>query len=150
MASLLAFASAFVFGMKGFGLSNEKVHLLSFSVEFRHFFSGRDFCGSGEVAELPFFTIENTKSQFFWEGGGDVPPGPPPEFSTAFIDYKLICLNISLLLENEAEVITNPFTCCVLPDFIQPDGYLKELRDELTQLDMERKVSDLYQFFQVC
>lgn len=70
MVSLLAFASAFVFGMKGFGLSNEKVHLLSFSVEFRHFFSGRDFCGSGEGAELPFFTIENTKSQFFWEGGG--------------------------------------------------------------------------------
>lgn len=62
--------------------------------------------------------------------------------SEAFLNRK------SVQLENGAEVFSSPFTCCVLPEFLQPDAFLNELKHELTQLNFEKKINDLYQFEQ--
>lgn len=64
------------------------------------------------------------------------------ELSAAFCNGKAI------KLDNSAEVITDPFTCCVLPNFIEPDYYLKDLKDELGQMEMSERINDLYQYQQ--
>ena len=50
-----------------------------------------------------------------------------------------------------SELITTPFPCCVLPNFIQDkDGFLDSLKDEILRLKYYEKDNDLYQFRQVC
>lgn len=48
-----------------------------------------------------------------------------------------------------AAVHTDPFTCCVLPNFIQDERFLEGLKDELLALDFHDKSNDLYKFQQV-
>ncbi|KAG8200576.1 hypothetical protein JTE90_000647 [Oedothorax gibbosus] len=50
--------------------------------------------------------------------------------------------------ESGAKIINEPFTCCVLPNFLQPDEFIQELKNELDEVDVELKLSDLYQFKQ--
>lgn len=61
------------------------------------------------------------------------------------------CLYITVCLRSgtEAAVITNPFTCCVLPNFVKDEGFLKGLKEELLELDFNNKSNDLYKFQQV-
>ena len=48
------------------------------------------------------------------------------------------------------EMITTPFPCCVLPNFIQDsEGFLDSLKDEILRLKYYEKNNDLYQFHQV-
>ena len=50
-----------------------------------------------------------------------------------------------------SELITTPFPCCVLPNFIQDrDGFLDSLKDEILRQKYYEKDNDLYQFHQVC
>ena len=50
-----------------------------------------------------------------------------------------------------SELITIPFPCCVLPNFIQDrDGFLDSLKDEILRQKYYEKDNDLYQFHQVC
>lgn len=52
-------------------------------------------------------------------------------------------------LDSGAKIINEPFTCCVLPDFLQPNEFIQELKNEIDEVDVEIKLSDLYQFKQV-
>ncbi|GFU53127.1 prolyl 3-hydroxylase OGFOD1 [Trichonephila clavipes] len=52
------------------------------------------------------------------------------------------------LFENGAKIINEPFTCCALPNFIQSDDFMEELKKEIEDLEVELKLSDLYQFKQ--
>ncbi|PIK54108.1 putative 2-oxoglutarate and iron-dependent oxygenase domain-containing protein 1 isoform 1 [Apostichopus japonicus] len=58
--------------------------------------------------------------------------------------------NIHTQSENidAAAVHTDPFTCCVLPNFIQDERFLEGLKDELLALDFHDKSNDLYKFQQ--
>ncbi|XP_063962923.1 prolyl 3-hydroxylase OGFOD1-like [Lytechinus pictus] len=51
-------------------------------------------------------------------------------------------------IATEAAVITNPFTCCVLPNFVKDETFLKGLKTELLELDFNSKSNDLYKFQQ--
>ena len=47
------------------------------------------------------------------------------------------------------ELLTTPFPCCILPNFIQDnDGFLDSLKDEILRLKYYEKDNDLYQFHQ--
>ncbi|XP_035223894.1 prolyl 3-hydroxylase OGFOD1-like [Stegodyphus dumicola] len=50
--------------------------------------------------------------------------------------------------DNGAKIVNEPFTCCVLPNFIKSDDYLIKLRNDISRLEMDDKVNDLYQFKQ--
>jgi len=52
--------------------------------------------------------------------------------------------------ETQAALHTDPFTCCVLPNFLQDDKFLEGLRDELMDQIFCEKNNDLYKFQQVC
>ncbi|XP_033118300.1 prolyl 3-hydroxylase OGFOD1-like [Anneissia japonica] len=46
------------------------------------------------------------------------------------------------------QVFTEPFTCCVLPNFVKNQEFLEDLQDELLKLDFQEKSNDLYKFHQ--
>lgn len=65
-----------------------------------------------------------------------------------------------------AQLLSEPFQCCILPDFIQDPttttvtenaevskvgraGFLQQLKEELLRLKFYEKNNDLYQFHQV-
>ena len=61
-----------------------------------------------------------------------------------------------------AELLSEPFQCCILPDFIHDPattacevskvggaGFLQQLKEELLRLKFYEKNNDLYQFHQV-
>ncbi|KAK2179040.1 hypothetical protein NP493_517g00021 [Ridgeia piscesae] len=50
--------------------------------------------------------------------------------------------------ETQAALHTDPFTCCVLPNFLQDDKFLEGLRDELMDQIFCEKNNDLYKFQQ--
>ncbi|XP_001637143.2 prolyl 3-hydroxylase OGFOD1 isoform X1 [Nematostella vectensis] len=50
--------------------------------------------------------------------------------------------------ENDAIIHDKPFKCCVLPNFIENESYLLELKEELMKLDFNQKSVDLYKFQQ--
>ncbi|KFM82495.1 2-oxoglutarate and iron-dependent oxygenase domain-containing protein 1, partial [Stegodyphus mimosarum] len=50
--------------------------------------------------------------------------------------------------DNGAKIVNEPFTCCVLPNFIKSDDYLIKLKNDICRLEMDDKVNDLYQFKQ--
>eukprot|EP00057_Strongylocentrotus_purpuratus_P006540 XP_011661014.1 PREDICTED: prolyl 3-hydroxylase OGFOD1 isoform X1 [Strongylocentrotus purpuratus] len=56
--------------------------------------------------------------------------------------------HIGTCIGTEAAVITNPFTCCVLPNFVKDERFLKGLKEELLELDFNNKSNDLYKFQQ--
>lgn len=50
---------------------------------------------------------------------------------------------------NGIEVVSEPFKCVIIPDFIQDQGFLKELKNELDhEIDYIPKNNDLYRFRQ--
>lgn len=50
--------------------------------------------------------------------------------------------------DDAAKVHCDPFTCCVLPNFIKDEAFLEGLKDELLNLDFCDKSNDLYKFQQ--
>ncbi|XP_038068224.1 prolyl 3-hydroxylase OGFOD1-like [Patiria miniata] len=50
--------------------------------------------------------------------------------------------------ENEATLLRDPFSCCVLPNFVKDEAFLQGLKDELLDLPFEEKSNDLYKFQQ--
>ncbi|XP_071952264.1 prolyl 3-hydroxylase OGFOD1-like [Antedon mediterranea] len=50
--------------------------------------------------------------------------------------------------ETDAQIHSDPFTCCVLPNFIENDEFTEDLQDELLNLDFVEKSNDLYKFHQ--
>ncbi|GBN62145.1 hypothetical protein AVEN_248793-1 [Araneus ventricosus] len=58
------------------------------------------------------------------------------------------CNKEKIIFENGAKIINEPFTCCVLPDFIQPNDFTDQLKKDVEELEVELKLSDLYQFKQ--
>ena len=42
-----------------------------------------------------------------------------------------------------------PFRHCIIPNFIEDENFLQNLKVELLELQFQRKSNDLYQFFQV-
>lgn len=55
----------------------------------------------------------------------------------------------TLSTDTAAAIHTDPFTCCVLPHFIQDEAFLDGLKDELLALNFHEKSNDLYKFQQV-
>lgn len=51
-------------------------------------------------------------------------------------------------LEGVISLTNEPFTCCVLPNFINDEVYLESLKDELLDLEFHQKRNDLYDFHQ--
>ncbi len=56
---------------------------------------------------------------------------------------------ISLFAENKTVMYSDPFTCCVLPNFIKDEHFLEGLKDELLDQIFIEKNNDLYKFQQV-
>ncbi|XP_015925058.1 prolyl 3-hydroxylase OGFOD1 [Parasteatoda tepidariorum] len=50
--------------------------------------------------------------------------------------------------ENGAKIVTDPFTCCILPNFLQPLKEVDKIKDDVDEIDVELKINDLYQFKQ--
>ena len=44
---------------------------------------------------------------------------------------------------------SDPFNCCILPNFVEDDSYLEGLKSELLELLYQQKDNDLYGFQQV-
>ena len=74
-------------------------------------------------------------------------------YAIAFIQFIIILLGSS-----GAELLSEPFQCCILPNFIHENAeaskvcgttYLQQLKDELLRLKFYEKNNDLYQFHQV-
>ena len=56
---------------------------------------------------------------------------------------------LPFLDSSEIEIIQDPFQCCVIPNFIDDEDYLKELKADLMALEFNEKSNDLYKFQQV-
>ncbi|XP_006000793.1 prolyl 3-hydroxylase OGFOD1 isoform X2 [Latimeria chalumnae] len=50
--------------------------------------------------------------------------------------------------EGGLELDSKPFPHCVIPNFLEDNGFLEELRDELLKLNFHQKSNDLYKFKQ--
>lgn len=46
-------------------------------------------------------------------------------------------------------VYNKPFMCCCLPNFVENESSLADLKDELLDLEFFEKNNDLYKFHQV-
>ena len=51
--------------------------------------------------------------------------------------------------ENDAVLYVEPFSCCILPNFVKDDHFLQGLKDELLGQIFIEKNNDLYKFQQV-
>ncbi|GIY18533.1 prolyl 3-hydroxylase OGFOD1 [Caerostris extrusa] len=69
-------------------------------------------------------------------------------FASIWYNKKAFVKRKELHFENGAKIISNPFTCCVLPDFLQPKEFTENLKEEIEEIEVELKLSDLYQFKQ--
>ena len=74
-------------------------------------------------------------------------------YSIGFIPFFIIMSGSS-----GAKLLSEPFQCCILPNFIHEDveasevsetTFLQQLKDELLRLKFYEKSNDLYQFHQV-
>ena len=54
-----------------------------------------------------------------------------------------------LPIERGSVIHTAPFKCCLIPNFIADEDFLKSLEKELLQLKFFEKSNDLYKFHQV-
>ena len=63
---------------------------------------------------------------------------------------QIVC-GMQYVVTAGGELVTTPFPCCILPNFIQDnDGFLDSFKDEILRLKYYEKDNDLYQFHQVC
>ena len=46
-------------------------------------------------------------------------------------------------------IYQEPFTCCVMTDFIKDTDFVSQLKEDLMELEFCQKSNDLYQFEQV-
>ena len=51
--------------------------------------------------------------------------------------------------DNKACLYSDPFSCCVMPNFIKDEQFLDGLKDELLDQIFYEKNNDLYKFHQV-
>ena len=56
----------------------------------------------------------------------------------------------NIFVDNGAVLYADPFSCCVLPNFLKDDHFLECLKDELLDQIFIEKNNDLYKFQQVC
>ena len=70
--------------------------------------------------------------------------------SCTFLPLKLQLIWIhNIFADNGAVLYTDPFSCCVLPNFVKDDHFLESLKDELLDQIFIEKNNDLYKFQQV-
>ncbi|XP_071485533.1 prolyl 3-hydroxylase OGFOD1-like [Diadema antillarum] len=51
-------------------------------------------------------------------------------------------------LGTSASILNEPFTCCILPNFVKENDFLEGLKEELLELNFINKSNDLYKFQQ--
>jgi len=70
------------------------------------------------------------------------------DFKDGFSQFWKEDLKADILKDSPATLITEPFRCCQLNDFVSDAGFLDALKDELLELDFIEKNNDLYKFQQ--
>lgn len=63
-------------------------------------------------------------------------------------DLKTIWRKNSSVLNENLEIITSPFRVCIIKDLLDNPVLLKELKNELYDLNFNLRNMDLYEFFQ--
>lgn len=50
--------------------------------------------------------------------------------------------------DTKCTIVKHPFNCCQLKDFFEDDSFLRQLKEELLELNFSEKNNDLYKFHQ--
>ncbi|GIX76021.1 prolyl 3-hydroxylase OGFOD1 [Caerostris extrusa] len=69
-----------------------------------------------------------------------------PGFMKAFSES--FCKKKELIFDNGAQIISDPFTCCVLPNFLQPKDFTRGLLEEIEEVEVIVKRGHFHQFKQ--
>lgn len=79
---------------------------------------------------------------------------PIPELRAYLLDSKFIsdfqtCWKNSKEMEaNDVEIVTEPFDCCIVKNFLQDSSFFNHIRDEFNDINWNQRNMDLYEFFQ--